>query len=338
MDLTCQAFSPINSLFLEGQFTLGTNLAASSLNTLEGGPAPKPSRWRRPSSTKKLVASIFVALIVALSLLVVYGPDLLTLPLTDNSQLDYSMSGSLNNTTVSQSINGYANVTLSEFSKDGYSWGSHSSWSGFPGVEIENPQPFFWKTPPPGNLIGYDHVRTPFGEKSVGVWFDCDWGKFVFYDVGIESSVVYRMVVSSPEYHYCWTLKAANNTNLVGFDNHPRSLELHGLNHPSEEPSGFTAGSENGSEMYGGYSIVFGSLEVRAGERIRYKISGNLSDALIFDIGSIGRMHNTGAFQYNESLSREAGDPGETNLAADPGFYWFLFEFRSNGRVTFYWK
>jgi len=32
------------------------------------------------------------------------------------------------------------------------------------------------------------------------------------------------------------------------------------------------------------------------------------------------------------------GDPGETNIAANPGLYWFLFEFRSNGRVTNYWR
>lgn len=248
------------------------------------------------------------------------------------------MSGSLNNTTVNQSINGYANVTLYEFTKDGYSCGSHSSCSGFPGLDIEIPEPFFWMTPPPGNLIGYDHVQTPFGEKSVGVWFDCDWGQFVFYDVGIESSVVYRMIVSSPEYYYCWTLVAGNNTNLVGFDNHQRSMELHGLNHPSEEPSIFWVGSENGSEMYGGYSLAFGSFEIEKGERIRYEILGNLSGALIFDIGTIDRMHETGEFQCNESLSREVGDPGETNIAADPGLYWFLFEFRSNGRVTYYWK
>jgi len=32
------------------------------------------------------------------------------------------------------------------------------------------------------------------------------------------------------------------------------------------------------------------------------------------------------------------GDPGETNIAANPVLYWFLLEFRSNGRVTHYWK
>jgi len=58
-------------------------------------------------------------------------------------------------------------------------------------------------------------------------------------DFGIESSVVYWMVVSSPEHHYCWTVVAADNRNLIGFDNHPRSLELHGLDRTSEEPSTF---------------------------------------------------------------------------------------------------
>jgi hypothetical protein len=299
--------------------------------------ASGPSKWRKPSSPRKKLVCIFIALVIALSLIGIFGPYVLALPLNSGSQLDYSITGSFKNSTVSQDIDGYMNVTINEFSRTGYGWGSHSSVSGW-GGNIESPPPFFWAASPPGILIGYDLVQTPFGEKNVGTWFDCDIGHFMLYDIGIESSVVYRMVVSSPEYHYCWTLIAANNTNLVGFDNHPRSLELHGLNHPTEEPSGFTAGSENGSEMYGGYSVVFGSLEVRDGERIRYRISGNLSDALIFDIGTIGRMHDTGLFQYNESLSRKAGDPGETDLAADPGFYFFLFQFRCNGRVTFYWK
>jgi hypothetical protein len=300
---------------------------------------PVSDRWRRPSSPRKLLALVLVALVLALSLLAFFGPDLRPLPLSSGSQLDYSMTGSFNNTSVNKPMTGALNVSIDLFTKKDYSFGAIGTYSY--GVnrtlDIDSPPPFFWKVDPPGDLVGYDRIHTIFGDKKVAIWMSFDWGRFVFYDVGVESSVVYRMVVSDPEYHYCYVLERANNTNLDGYDEKGGSSEFHSLNHPSEEPSGFTVGSENGSEMYLGYSYCLGSLEIANGDRIRYEILGNMSSAFIFDLDSIKMMHETGTYRYNSTLSRETGNPGETNVQVGPGTYWFLFEFRSNGRVTFYW-
>ena len=279
-----------------------------------------------------------VSLLVALSLIAIFGLDLRPLPLMATSELDYAISGSINNTTANLPINGRYNVSISEFTKDGYSYMAFGSYPGYSDIEISDLTPFFWKQEPPGILIGHDRILTPCGEKSVSIWLKIDPGQLIFYDVGIESSVVYRMVVSSPQYHYSYALSFVNNTNLGGYDNLVRSTEVHAISRPSEVPQVFWCGSENGSEMHGGYSSGFGSLEIASGERLRYEIRGNMSSAFIFDSETLSEMHTTGAFLFNSTLSRTAGNPGMVDAAVQPGTYWFLFEFRSNGRVAYYWQ
>ena len=275
---------------------------------------------------------------MALSLIAINGPDLRPLPLMATSELDYTLSGSINNTTANLPINGRYNVSLSEFSKEGYSFMAFGTYQGYPDIDISNPPPFFWKQEPPGTLIGYGRIQTPIGEKSVSIWLKIDPGQLIFYDVGIESSIVYRMVVSSPQHHYCYALSFVNNSNLGGYDNLVHPTKVHAISRPSEVPQVFWCGSENGSEMYGGYSSGFGSLEIASGERLSYEIRGNMSSAFIFDSETLSEMHTTGAFLFNSTLSRTAGNPGMVDAAVQPGTYWFLFEFRSNGRVAYYWQ
>jgi len=281
----------------------------------------------------KLLVVLVIVILVGVSFFGFILPELRPLPLASGSTLTYTLSGSVNNTTLNAPISGMYNFSISEFTKESYSYlGSGEFYSQ--ALTLESPLPFYWKTTPRGMLVYYERISTPIGLKSVATYFEPSDDQLIMVQMGVESSVLYRLVVSSPDYHYEFALQSENQTNLAGYDNSAQLSEVRSMAHPIDQPQVFITDYGNDT---GGRSFTYGSLEIREGERVKYDLSGNYSSALFFDKEDLKIIEGSGSFHYNESLSRQIGDPGLTDSMPDPGTYWFIIVMHATGSATTYW-
>jgi len=282
-----------------------------------------------------VILAVFVVLIAGLALAelgnISKGSSIQTLPLNSGSELDYSISGSVNNTTSNAPIQGYLNVSFDQFSKSGDSFMSvESCYAGGMG-DIAHPSPVYNNEKPAGMLISYDRITTPLGEKSVETWFEPFNDHVMITQIGMESSILYQVIVSSPDYHYSISLIYANNTNLEVYDNPLDLPQVSSLAHPSIEPTSYQC--DNGSTC-----CNFGLVNIRAGENLKYTLTGNSTSALFFTTEDLRMIEETGMFTYNSSISRAAGDPGSFDFQVLPGTYFYVITVGSLGSASQYWQ
>jgi len=86
-----------------------------------------------------------------------------------------------------------------------------------------------------------------------------------------------------------------------------------------------------------GSAFCSGSVEIGQGEQLHNIIGGTNTTMYVFSFSDLETMETTGSFSYDSSLSRQSGDPGETNVTAEPGTYWFIVLYHgSDTNVTFH--
>ena len=258
------------------------------------------------------------------------------LPLKAGSTLHYTISGSVNNTTLNATLEGTMDFRFDEFSRNGYSWDGMGN-GYYHGVQIMSINPFYSQgSAPEGMIAEYHRIGTPLGPKAVATWLMPYDDHLVITEVGMESNILYQMVVSYPDFHYSVSLAAANNTNLKIFDEPFKLPKILSPNHPKEEPGVWRSECGDGGD-YEGYSFAFGSVEIRHGENLKYSITGNRTSALFFSADDLHIVERTGLFYYNATISRTSGNPGNFDSPVQPGTYWYVIAMRSSGTAEEYW-
>lgn len=190
-----------------------------------------------------------------------------------------------------------------------------------------------------GEPIGTKEISTPFGTKCVKMMYRYYSGndETIVYDMGLDSHLVYKWTVTSASgvYNYTIELSATNNTRISSADTVMRPLEIQVLNTPSSKPgTSYTFGSYPPGT---GSAFCSGSVEIGQGEQFHYIIGGTNTTMYVFSFSDLETMETTGSFSYTSSLSRQPGDPGETNVTAEPGIYWFVVLYPgSDTNVTFH--
>lgn len=183
-----------------------------------------------------------------------------------------------------------------------------------------------------GSSIGTEQISTPFGPKCVKVLCNYEHGtdEVVLMDVGVDSYLVYRWTVSSASGAYRYTIELAgtNNSRISSADAVMRSINVEGLDVPLSEP-GLSVNMGNYSPGQGG-TTIFGSVEVGQGQQLHYVAVGRNTTVYVFTLADLKSIDATGEFRYNATLSRLSGNPGETNVTAEPGTYWLVAFYRGS--------
>jgi hypothetical protein len=259
------------------------------------------------------------------------------LPLKEGSTLHYTISGSVDNATMNAQLDGTMDFRFGEFSRYGYSYeGSGEGY--YHGVQMMSIVPIYTNgLLPQGMIVDYREVDTSLGSKAVASYLMPYDDHLVLAEVGVESSILYHMVVSCPDYHYSVSLIEANNTSLQIFDEPLKLKKVVTLNHPKPEPNVWQcSGGDDGGD-YEGYAFAFGSVEIRDGQNLKYCLRGNRTAALFFSEDDIRTLEVTGLFFFNTTISRMSGDPGCYDSPVPPGIYWYIISMRASGWAEEYW-
>jgi hypothetical protein len=288
------------------------------------------------SKKQKIFASTVVAVIILAAMTVVVLPSLTDRNnpiLMTGDYLEYNITGSQNNVTLS----GWANATISSNEDSGihcsmldiWGWGSISSHSS----EFMNAYSDESRS---GEWIGNEEISTAFGTKCVKMYFFSDENDVVLYDVGLDSSIVYRWtVVSYSGAYYCtYELANTNNSQIFIADTTIETANIMGHYTPSSVVCetlliGFCLPGE-------GSVCGQNSVKVSEGQQFHYVIGGNGTAMYVFNFADFIQLDNAGRFQCNASLSRLPGNPGETNATVDPGIYWYIFVYRGTEHPVYY--
>jgi hypothetical protein len=237
--------------------------------------------------------------------------------------LNYSITGSSNNTAFTSNYN----FTIGEAEESGISYQSRliipPEVAVIPTVGHDFVPYWAMDRLNNQNCIGTEKIETSFGLKSVKEFFYFDNGEAILYDIGLDSLIVYRWIVSSAsgEYNYIFELAETNNTKISSVDTVMQPVDIKGLNAPSLAQG--TMDVFRLMERAWGY----GSVEVGKGQQLHYIAAGNIT-VYVFTIADLRSIEMTGQFRFNASLSRLAGDPGETNVTVEPGTYWYVMNYQ----------
>ncbi len=287
---------------------------------------------------QKLEALSIVAILIIGGVLVAFMlSDFARLPLKNGSELHYSISGSVNNATMNVHLEGTMDFRFDEFSRSGYSYDGIGN-GFYRGVQIIRIDPFYsYGSVPQGMIVDYHRIDTPWGSKAVASYLMPYDDQLVLTEIGMESSILYHLVVFCPDYHYSVSLIEANNTNLQIFDEPIKLSKVVTLSHPKQSPSVWRCeGGDDGGD-YQGYAYALGSVEIREGENLKYCVTGSRTTALFFNEDDIRGLEETGLFHFNSTISRMSGDSGSFDSPVQPGTYWYIIAMRASGTAEQYW-
>ena len=300
-----------------------------------------------------LIAVVVIASILVIAALMTLAPtssssqpDLNHLTLRVGNYLNYRISGSIGNDTFGS----YDNITVMQVNGSALGFGSE----GFSLGTIQNFghdfQVYLGSQSISGNLIGNEKINTSFGLKSVEIFYkyDLNENEILLADIGQGSNLTYRWTVSSASgtYQYAYELVATNNTQISTADKVMVPASPVVLNTVSPGPC-----PHDGFGLFppgtGFFEAYQGSLIVEPGQQFHYILAGENMTMYVFNLTDFMNTEGSGHLQYYQSLSRLPGNPGETNVNADPGIYWYIVIYRGSthaiiggiegGSLTPYW-
>ena len=156
----------------------------------------------------------------------------------------------------------------------------------------------------------------------------------IITDIGLSSSLIYRMVVSGPLHNFTVQLVATNNTDVPLTDTVWQDASAKSLAHVTNDAGVPTGSSFPEGVVSGAY--MWGSVEVRQGQSLRYIANGTNITACWFSIDDLIKIDEIGKFTFNASLSVFPGNPSEVNATVEPGVYWFLVRFGGSSQEQFF--
>ncbi|HTY47232.1 MAG TPA: hypothetical protein VMB46_06160 [Methanomassiliicoccales archaeon] len=276
--------------------------------------------WRGLLSTRGLAVLVAIALLLATGLiLAVPGQEPL---LTAGDRLVYDLTGEFSNTTGTHQVRGNTTIDIGQWDSSGYSYNSLGQIEGANSTPDLRPNDvkFSFTTRTgyePGIPFATERIATPFGEKWVVTSVKMANDLVVVSSVGHESGLVYRVVVSMPDFFYRMDLAFSNATSLNRLDQDPYETTYVSSDHPLEEPHLNMVGPyANGGRT--------GSVQVGPGDRIRYEIINGSMSAQFYSIDELRSIESDGRYACNATLSVDPGYIGEINETAVPGTYWFF--------------
>jgi hypothetical protein len=264
-----------------------------------------------------ITGSIIFSLIVWPGYLIKEDPIL-----EENDILNYTISGEKGN----ESIGGYSEYHISDYSDSGISYFeeiSHTGgempelyvqchWGSLDGSPILSEDELIKYT-----WIDNERIVTPIGEKAVKTLIRQIGLSVVILNIGLHTSLVYRTVVSNPDYHYTILLNSTNSDRVRGADDRYWEHELDSGLRANDEPTGMGNGQ-------GGGMMIWGMLQVEEGDFLRYEIVGMNGTVYVFSISDLNNMELSGDFTFEHDLSI-INSSGSVNAIVEPGNYWFTF-------------
>lgn len=296
-----------------------------NLSDTNGKSTPKRSR------KDYLIIFVIITLVLLVSMtymLMILIPLDKTITLREGDFFEYEISGIWNDTI----IQGNMNITVTKATDTGFGTLTTTSFTHHfdrykPDMEIiwdDSLLAYQW--------VGNERILTPFGDKWVRTSMAWDSGVMVLTQAGCDSSLVYRLIITCPDYFYSIELNATNNIGVQNSDTIMRHANIKGLNTISETPINHLHGEGSGGGMYG-------SIQVSDNERLRYNLTGEEANVYFFSPDDFEVMTSNLEFSYNTSLSLVDGQ-GEVNTSLVPGTYWFVFDYHAVTEIkfTYYWR
>ena len=116
-------------------------------------------------------------------------------------------------------------------------------------------------------FIGNEKISTPFGEKAVRTIIGPCGNSTVIINAGLQSSLIYRIIVVNPSYHYTIFMNETNSPGILDCDERYWENHAEALNVVKADATGYGVGSEE-------WMSVWGLVEVGTNQSLTYRIEG----------------------------------------------------------------
>jgi hypothetical protein len=166
-------------------------------------------------------------------------------------------------------------------------------------------------------FIGNEKISTLFGEKAVRTMIGPCGNSTVIINAGLQSSLVYRMIVVNPAYHYTIFMNQTDIPGILESDERYWEKDAETLNFVRADAAG------NGVAP-GEWMSTWGLLEVGANQSLRYLIEGMNGTMYIFSLSDVHEIEVSGMFHYNSTLSMVRAN-GTVDVPVMKGIYYFFF-------------
>jgi hypothetical protein len=233
----------------------------------------------------------------------------------ENDVLHYSISGEYGNRSIDgyieqQPSNGWSSYTVLELPE-------LSSWTGWSQDSLDTGPILTKDVLSKYTWIDNERIVTPIGEKAVKTMIRQIGLSVVIVDIGLQTSLIYKTVVSNPDYHYTILLNSTTSDRVRGADDRLWKGEIDSGLRVSDQPTGM--GNLPGAGMRS-----WTMLKVKQGETLRYDIVGMNGTAYVFSMDDLKIMEETENFTFEHELSL-INCSGSVNATVAPGLYWFIF-------------
>ena len=186
-------------------------------------------------------------------------------------------------------------------------------------------------------FIGNERISTPFGEKAVRTIIGPCGNSTVIINAGLESSLVYRIILVNQAYHYSIFMNETNSPGIWDCDERFWQNHAEALNVVKADAIGY--GVAPGEVM-----LTWGLVEVGTNQSLKYRIEGMNGTMYMLSMSDVYEIEDSDMFHYNSSLSMIRAN-GTKDIPAMEGLYYFFFftdkleqiEYEEHGWLYTYW-
>ena len=241
--------------------------------------------------------------------------------------LNYTVSG----VESGRIVGGNINISLRAGMTITYPIGNYSNI-----VEMDQ---YIWKEGPRSQWVSDHAIDTTWGKKTVSTYFEYHYasGKgqcMMLTDVGIDTGVVYRKTLFTPDILVTVVLTYTNSTRVPDADTRVHEAVATGLNDVRSEPDSVNVLKGNGG-LY-----TYGSLRISEGQHIKYNLTALGGYFMVFSGTDLIHTENDRLLQHRQEVSMGLNQTGEIDKELPEGTYWFclaIAESPNGGYLYRYW-
>lgn len=166
-------------------------------------------------------------------------------------------------------------------------------------------------------FIANEKISTPFGEKAVRTIIGPCGNSTVIINAGLQSSLVYRIIVVNEAYHYKIFMNETDSPGIWDCDGMYWEKHAEALNVVKADAMGIGVAPQSGMKTWG-------LIEVGPAQSLKYRIEGMNGTMYLLSMSDVHEIENSGMFHYNPTLSMILAN-GTVDVPTVEGLYYFFF-------------